>query len=241
MHVVEWAEDLLTLVLRALCREIQPAMSLCDCRQVGGDQTTLSLLRRSVDRFTALADKEGILSIPVGHGFPYADVPELSGHVLVVADGGKSVADRMVARIDAEFVAMRGRTASEYLSPDTAIDAALATSGESVVPADSAGNAGGGTDSYSATILRRMVERNVGRAAIGRPGARSPSSSTSIRAWVRVCHCAPETRLTRHPASRSTPQRRSSRSSATLGKASTRHRPRLETARRFESRTSRSY
>ena len=165
--VVERAEDLLGLVLRALRGEIRPVMSLYDCRQIGSYPTTLPLMRGFVDRIMELEGKGGILSISVGHCFPYADVPELSGRVLVVADRDKEAADRMASRIGAEFVAMRGRTAPEYLSPDAAIDAALAASGEPVVLADPADNAGGGAPSDNTTILRRLIERGVGRAAVG--------------------------------------------------------------------------
>ena len=165
--VVERAEDLLGLVLRALRGEIRPVMSLYDCRQIGSYPTTLPLMRGFVDRIMELEGKDGILSISVGHCFPYADVPELSGRVLVVADRDKEAADRMASRIGAEFVAMRGRTAPEYLSPDAAIDAALAASGEPVVLADPADNAGGGAPSDNTTILRRLIERGVERAAVG--------------------------------------------------------------------------
>ena len=165
--VVERAEDLLDLVLRTLSGEIRPVMSLYDCRQIGSYPTTLPLMRGLVDRIAELEGKDGILSISIGHCFPYADVPELSGRVLVVADKDKEAADRMASRVGAEFVAMRGRTAPEYLSPDAAIDAALAASGEPVVLADPADNAGGGAPSDNTTILRRLIERGVERAAVG--------------------------------------------------------------------------
>ncbi len=165
--VVERAEDLLALVLRTLRGEIRPVMSLYDCRQIGSYPTTLPLMRGFVDRITALENRDGILSVSIGHCFPYADVPELSGRVLVVADGDKETADRVASRIGAEFVAMRGRTAPDYLSPDAAIDAALAAVGEPVVLADPADNAGGGAPSDNTTILRRLLERGVERAAVG--------------------------------------------------------------------------
>src|SRR5579862_4586474 len=51
--VVERAEDLLTLVLRTLRREIRPITSLYDCRQIGSYPTTLPLMRAFVDRTAA--------------------------------------------------------------------------------------------------------------------------------------------------------------------------------------------
>lgn len=164
--VVERAEELLDLVLRTIRGEIRPVMSLYDCRQIGSYPTTLPLMRKFVDRVKALEGRDGILSVSIGHCFPYADVPELSGRVLVVADRDKEVADRLADTLGAEFVAMRGRTAPEYLPVDAAIDAALAAPGEPVVLADPADNAGGGAPSDNTSILRRLLERRVERAAV---------------------------------------------------------------------------
>src|SRR2546426_663976 len=75
--VVERAEDVLDLTLRTLRGAIRPVMSLYDCRQIAMYPTTLPLMRGYVDRIKAREGKDGILSISVVHGFPYADVPEL--------------------------------------------------------------------------------------------------------------------------------------------------------------------
>jgi len=54
--------------------------------------------------------KDGILSISIVHGFPYADVPENTSRVLVIADGDKARADRLATSIGEELVSMRGKT-----------------------------------------------------------------------------------------------------------------------------------
>ena len=113
--VVERAEDLLTLVLRTIRKEIRPTTSLFDCRQIGSYPTTLPLMRGFVDRTAAMEGKDGVLSVSIGHCFPYADVPELTGRILVITDNDKAKADRLASEIGQEFVAMRGRTAPDYL------------------------------------------------------------------------------------------------------------------------------
>ena len=165
--VVERAEELLTLVLRAARGEIRPVMSLYDCRQIGSYPTTLPLMRGFVDRTAAMEGRDGVLSVSICHCFPYADVPEMSGRILVVVDGDKAQADRLATAIGEEFVAMRGRTLPDYLSPDAAIDVALASNGSPVVIADPADNAGGGAPSDNTTILRRLIERDVQGVALG--------------------------------------------------------------------------
>ena len=108
-----------------------------------------------------------MLSVSIGHCFPYADVPELSGRILVVADNDKAQADRLATAIGQEFVGMRGKTAPEAVPFDEGISAAVAFNGSPVVMADPADNAGGGAPTDNTTILRRLIERDVQDAAIG--------------------------------------------------------------------------
>jgi microcystin degradation protein MlrC len=165
--VVDRAEDLLTLVLRTIRREIRPVMSMYDCRQIGSYPTTLPLMRGFVDKLMAMEGHDGILSISVAHCFPYADVPELTGRVLVVADGDKARADRVATEIGEEFVSFRGRSAPPYLDVDEGITVAVAANAHPVVMADPADNAGGGAPTDNTTILRRLIERDVQGAALG--------------------------------------------------------------------------
>ena len=165
--VVERAEDVLNLVLRTIRKEIKPTTSLYDCRQIGSYPTTLPLMRAFVDKTAAMEAKNGILSISIGHCFPYADVPELGGRILVITDNDKPKADRLATEIGEEFVGMRGRTAPDYLATDEGISSALAFNANPVVMADPADNAGGGAPSDNTSILRRLIERKVEGAAVG--------------------------------------------------------------------------
>jgi microcystin degradation protein MlrC len=165
--VVERAEDLLTLVLRTIRKQITPTTSLYDCRQIGSYPTTLPLMRAFVDKTAALEGKDGVLSVSIGHCFPYADVPELGGRILVITDNDKPQADRLATEIGQEFIAMRGRTAPEYQTTEHGISTALAFNGSPVVMADPADNAGGGAPTDNTTILRRLIDRNVDGATLG--------------------------------------------------------------------------
>ncbi len=165
--VVERADDLLTLVLRTIRREIRPVMSLYDCRQIGSYPTTLPLMRSFVDRISALEGKQGVLSVSICHCFPYADVPELSGRILVVTDNDKQRADQLATELGQEFIAMRGRTAPDYMDAAAGLAAASAFNDSPVVMADPADNAGGGAPSDNTMILREMIARGVQNAAIG--------------------------------------------------------------------------
>lgn len=165
--VVDRAEELLTLVLATIRKQVRPVQALYDCRQIGAYPTTLPLMRGFVDRMMAMEGKDGVLSISIGHCFPYADVPEMGGRILVITDGDKAKADRLATQIGEEFVSMRGRTAPEYLDVDAGITAGLEFNGHPVVMADPADNAGGGAPSDNTTLLRRLIERSVDNAAVG--------------------------------------------------------------------------
>ncbi len=165
--VVERAEELLDLVLRTIRGQVRPVMSMYDCRQIGSYPTTEPLMRAFVDKVKALEGKDGILSISIGHCFPYADVEELSGRILVVADGDKAKADAMATRIGEEFVAMRGRTAPPYTTVEDGFAAARAHNGGPVVVADPADNAGGGAPSDNTTMLRVLMEVRAEGACLG--------------------------------------------------------------------------
>ncbi len=164
--VAERAEELLTLVLQTIRGAAKPVTSLYDCRQIGSYPTTLPLMRAFVDKVKAMEGKDGVLSVSINHCFPYADVPELGGRILVVTDGDKARGDALATEIGREFVSMRGKTLPRFYDVDGGIEAALAVDGMPVVMADPADNAGGGAPSDNTTILRRMIERRVENAAL---------------------------------------------------------------------------
>lgn len=165
--VADRAEDLITLVLRTLKGEIKPVMSLYDCRQIGSYPTTLPLMRGFVDRMKALEGKDGILSVSAVHCFPYGDVEELGGRILVVADGDKAKADALATRLGEEFVSMRGKTTPDYLTVEAGVKKALAAPHAPVVMADPADNAGGGAPTDNTSILRHLIAIDARKVCVG--------------------------------------------------------------------------
>ena len=165
--VVERAEDLLDLVLATLRGKIKPVMSLYDCRQIQSYPTTLPLMRAFVDKIKAMEGKDGVLSISIGHCFPYADVPELSARVLVVADGNKAKADALATSLGEEMVSMRGKTMPEFFETSSGVAAGLAFNAAPVVIAEPSDNAGGGAPSDNTSILRELIASNADNVALG--------------------------------------------------------------------------
>jgi microcystin degradation protein MlrC len=165
--VVERAEDVLDLVLATLRGKIKPVMSLYDCRQIQSYPTTLPLMRAFVDKIKAMEGKDGVLSISIGHCFPYADVPELSARVLVVTDGDKPKADALATSLGEEMVSMRGKTMPEFFDTAAGVAAGLTFNAAPVVIAEPSDNAGGGAPSDNTSILRELIVRNADNVALG--------------------------------------------------------------------------
>lgn len=165
---LERGEELVALCLAAARGEIRPRMSVFDCRMIATFPTTREPMRGFVDKIKSLEGKDGVLSISVAHGFPYADVPDVGARIVVVTDDRPEAGAKLAESLGRELFALRGKTAPPYLEVDDAITKALASNqAKPVVCADPADNAGGGAPSDSTTFLRRLIERGLEGVAVG--------------------------------------------------------------------------
>lgn len=167
VDIPERAEELFTLCADAAEGRTQPVMAAFDCRMIGTFRTTEQPMRAFVDKLKAMEGKGGILSLSLGHGFPYGDVADEGMKTLVVANRDRSLAERVAGELGREIFAMREAAAPQFLTIDQALDQALAAPERPVVIADTADNAGGGAPGDSTFFLRRMLERGITDAACG--------------------------------------------------------------------------
>jgi microcystin degradation protein MlrC len=89
----ERAEELVTLVVKAIRGNIRPKMSLYDCRMIDVFPTTREPGIGFVAKMKNLEGRDGVLSVSLGHGFWQGDVPEHGTRVLVVTDNAKDKGD----------------------------------------------------------------------------------------------------------------------------------------------------
>lgn len=173
---VDRARELVALCAAAAEGRIRPTVGVAGCGMVTVLHTTRSPARELVARIQAMEGRDGVLSISITHGFPWGDVPDMGTKVFVYADGDPARAAALARQLADELVAMREALQPGMLDPEAAIDAALAlqatppAEGERagpVVIADGADNPGGGAPGDSTWVLRRLVERRVGGAAVG--------------------------------------------------------------------------
>jgi microcystin degradation protein MlrC len=167
IDVRERAAELFDIIAAAVERRARPRMSVFDCRMIGLYPTTLEPMASFVRKIEGLEGKDGVLSISIAHGFPWGDVPDMGTRVLVVSDGDKADGNALARSLGLELRALRERIEAPWLPLETALDQAMAAPAGPIVLADIADNAGGGAPSDSTFLLRAMLKRGMGDAALG--------------------------------------------------------------------------
>jgi microcystin degradation protein MlrC len=167
VDIPQRADDLFRIVADAAEGKTRPVMAAFHCRMIGTYRSTEQPLRGFVDRMLEREGRDGIISISLGHGFPWGDIADVGAKTLVVADGDAVKAERLARALGEEFFAMREAVTARFLTMDEAIDRALAIDGGPVVVADVSDNAGGGAPGDATFFLRRLLDRGIGNAASG--------------------------------------------------------------------------
>ena len=179
--IYERAVEMVDLTLRMARGEIKPVKSVQDLHMIGNFHTTREPVRSFVTRMKAAEAEKGVLSVSFIHSFPWGDCASLGAKMLVITDDAQAQGDALCKTLAEEVQAIREAAMVRFLSPDEALDRALAVAGGPVVLADTADNAGGGAASDSTFILKAMLDRNIQNACLGPlydPGA------------VALCHSA---------------------------------------------------
>ena len=165
--VKERALELVDLCAALAEKRIRPTLAVVDCEMIILMHTSRDPARAFVDKIQSLEGHDGVLSISITHGFPWGDVADMGTKLFVYTDNDPAQAAALARQLADELIAMREQLAPAYPDIDTALDQALAFDGGPVVISDGADNPGGGAASDSTFILRRMVERGIGNAALG--------------------------------------------------------------------------
>lgn len=160
------AKELFQIIAAAAEGKVRPCMALYDCNMIGVYPTTAQPMRGFVDRLKEMEGKDGVLSISVGHGFPWGDVPDMGTRVLVVTDNRPQHGAALAESLGQQFFGMREQIQPSYLTIAQALDRVLATEEGTVVLADGSDNAGGGAPSDSTFIIQALLERGVENAAV---------------------------------------------------------------------------
>ena len=162
------ADELAKLVIAAASGQINPTMATFDCRMIGLYSTPPEPMRTFVNRLRSAERQAGILSVSLGHGFPWGDSPATGTRMIVVSDGDPESAETLAAELGREFFSLRHDVCLQASAMTVALDHAIsvARSSRPVVLADISDNAGGGAPSDSTFVLQELLEREVEDAAL---------------------------------------------------------------------------
>ena len=164
----ERGRELYRILVDAAAGRVKPVTAVFDCKMVGLWHTTREPMQGFVRRMAAAEREPGVLSVSLGHGFPWGDVPEAGAKLWVVTDNDPVLARAVADRLGRAFWDLRERIGAQVIGIDAALDAAAVIKGQGpVVLGDVADNPGGGAAGDSTFILRRLLERGVGNAVVG--------------------------------------------------------------------------
>ena len=167
VDVSQRAEELFRLITDAVEGRTRPVMAAFDCRAAGVFHTTREPMRGFVDRCSALEGHDGVLSVSIVHGFPWADVEDMGSKIIVVTDGDRPKAELTARELGLAFFNLRRATQPPYTPLDLAVARASShPRGKPLVLADVADNAGGGAPSDSTFVVRAMLEAGIDDAAV---------------------------------------------------------------------------
>lgn len=165
---VETAEHLMEIAARALQNAVKPVISTFDCKMIEILPTSIEPMRSFVDRIKKLEQRPPVLSVSVIHGFMAADVPDIGVKVVVVTDDDAPAGARLAEELGTELFGFRGQTRPRFFAVGDALDHLSGVSAQNgpVVIADVWDNPGGGVPGDSTILLKAMLDRGIGDAAL---------------------------------------------------------------------------
>lgn len=161
------ARDLLDLIEKSANGNITPVTSFYRVPVLGLFQTTASPMREFVRHMTDQEGRDGVLSVSLAHGFPWADNPATGAGVIVVTNAKKAEGDHLAESLGKEFFSLRELAQPSPISVTEALDKVDQLPAGTLLIADMADNPGGGAGSDSTFVLRAMLKRGVRNAALG--------------------------------------------------------------------------
>ncbi|MEE4217804.1 MAG: M81 family metallopeptidase [Xanthomonadales bacterium] len=162
----ERAIELYDLCVRIREGVVNPSIALARVPMFGLFQTANPPMRPFIDSLIDLEKMPAVLSISLGHGFPWSDFPGAGASVLVTTDNDPELADSLARETSRKFFNLRTSGQTPLSGIDDALDQALSFSKGTVVIADMSDNPGGGAASDSTFILQRMLDRGIRDAAV---------------------------------------------------------------------------
>ncbi|RMF37966.1 MAG: M81 family peptidase [Alphaproteobacteria bacterium] len=160
------ARELFAMAADAAEGRTRPVMRAHDCRMLTIIRTMEEPGKSFVQAMKDAEGRDGILSVSLTHGFPWADVADVGARVLVIADGDAGRAAMVAEEFAGRLWDIREGLRPSYPGIAEALDILEAAAEGPVTLADMGDNAGAGAPSDSTFFLRAILARGIRDVAL---------------------------------------------------------------------------
>ena len=159
------------LLVRAVRGEIDPVTALVHppmLLQPEQHDTRRAPMQDALKMAQEAETIDKVLSVTMGAGFAWCDVPETGASVVVITDGAPTLARDLAVDLARRWFDMRAAFVYPLVPVDRAIDRALAASPEApILLCEMADNPGSGGTGDAMELLRALIEHHVPNVAFG--------------------------------------------------------------------------
>ena len=163
----ERARELFTMAADAATGKTNPVMRTHNCRMLSIIETMKDPAKGYVQAMKDAEGKDGILSVSLTHGFPWADVADVGAKTLVIADGDAGKATDTAKAFADKLWGIREGLRMDYPGIGAALDIVEAAEDGPITLADMGDNAGGGAPADSTYFLEEILKRGMTDIAHG--------------------------------------------------------------------------
>ena len=163
----ERARELFVMAADAAAGKTKPVMRAYDCRMLTLIETMKEPAKSFVQAMKDAEGTDGILSVSLTHGFPWADVADVGAKTLVIADGSAEKAANLAKEFGHKLWDIREGLRMNYPDIGQALDIVAASNHGPIALADMGDNAGGGAPADSTFFLQEILKRGMKDIAHG--------------------------------------------------------------------------
>lgn len=161
------AAELFDICAGASAGRVRPVMAMVRCPVLGLFPTNREPMAGLMRDISALEGSNGILSVSLAHGFPWADLPITGAASLVVADTDPAIAEKTAADVAERFLDIAPEAGLRFEVMEKALDRVAKESHFPILLSDVSDQAGGGAPSDSTYLIRDLLERSMLPACVG--------------------------------------------------------------------------
>jgi len=163
----ERARELFIMAADAAEGKTKPVMRAHDCRMLTIIETMKEPAMSYVQAMKDAEGKDGVLSVSLTHGFPWADVADVGAKTLVITDANPDKAASVAKDFADKLWDIRDGLRMDYPDISGALDVVQASNERTLTLADMGDNAGGGAPADSTFMLRALLDRGIKDVAHG--------------------------------------------------------------------------